>query len=145
MKKVAFFVCCLALLMACNSNTILKKPENLIPKDKMVAILADSYVARSASNTKNINGDRSINYLSYIYENHQIDSATFHSSLQYYSANVSVHEEILKNVQAKIEQQILEVKDLIKANDTLNEKELLNDFKDLENEEFDEELLREED
>lgn len=145
MKKVAYFICSFAFLVACNSNTIIKKPENLISKDKMADILADSYIAKSARNSKNLNGDRAINYLSYIYENHQTDSATFHSSLQYYSANVSVHEEILKNVKSKLEQKLVAIKDLIKDKDSLEEQKSFKDFKELENEELDKKELHPDD
>ncbi|WP_010134968.1 DUF4296 domain-containing protein [Ochrovirga pacifica] len=106
------------VMMACNSNTILKKPKNLIPKEKMATILADTYIAKTARNSKNLNGDRSINYLSYIYQNHQTDSTTFHNSLAYYSANVSEHEEILKKVEARLSFQIDSIRDLINK-DTL--------------------------
>lgn len=132
MKKVFYFLSLAVLITACNSNTIIKKPENLIAKDKMATILADSYIAKAARNSKNINGDRTINYLSYIYENHQTDSASFHASLKYYSANISLHEEILKNVKSKLELQLKEISDSVKVKDSLAEVQSYQEYKKLE-------------
>ena len=36
------------LLTSCTSNTILKKPVDLIPKDTMVLLLTDLFIAKSA-------------------------------------------------------------------------------------------------
>lgn len=94
------------LLMACNSNTIIKKPHHLIPKDKMVAIIFDSYIAKTAKKRKNIQGSININYHALLYKKHNIDSASFHQSLKYYTSDIKQNEEILKQVKAKIQQQL---------------------------------------
>ena len=54
MKNGGYFLVILFLVFAsCTSNTIYKKPENLIPKDSMIALLTDMYIASSAKNQKN--------------------------------------------------------------------------------------------
>ena len=48
MKKGFFYIAILLFLLSCTSNTIYKKPKDLIPKDSMVALLTDMYIASSA-------------------------------------------------------------------------------------------------
>lgn len=140
MKKIhyLFFICVITLL-SCNSNTIVKKPKNLIPKDKMVQVLTDVYIAKSAKNVNNIYKERNINYLSFIYKNHQIDSATFENSLKYYTINVSEHEEILKQVKENLtnllndaSNQQKEEEELEMAKDSLNLEHQLSKDPELE-------------
>lgn len=95
----------LLVFSSCDSNTIIKKPANLIPKDKMVEVLSDVYISKSARSLKNNNGDRNINYHSFVYKNHNIDSISFHQSLKYYSSDIKQNEEILKLVKEKIDKQ----------------------------------------
>lgn len=127
MKHLSYIVIFCFTLLSCNSNTILKKPKNLLPKEQMVSILVDTYIAKIARNTRNINGDRNINYLTFIYQNHHTDSITFDNSLKYYSANISQHEEILKLVKENIEYQLEEIKEAEKALDSLNTPSELHD------------------
>ncbi len=96
----------IALLMSCNSNTIIKKPDNLIPKQQMIAILTDTYLAKSAKNLTNTHGDKHISYHALIYQKHDIDSLRFHQSLKYYTSDISLNEEILKAVKATIDEQL---------------------------------------
>ena len=93
-------------LIACNSNTIPKKPDNLIPKDKMVKILTESYIAKNAKYSKNLNNETNLNYLAFIYDNNQTDSITFNQSLKYYISDISLNEEILKLVKEKIDKEL---------------------------------------
>lgn len=106
MIKYISYIFAFSFLIACNSNTILKKPDDLIPKDKMVKILTDSYIARGADGVNNADNERGINYLSMIYKMHNIDSITFNQSLKYYTADISLNEEILKLVQKTIDDQL---------------------------------------
>ena len=51
-----FYILFLALfLINCTSNTIIKKPDNLISKDEMVNILTDLFLANGGKNIKYIN------------------------------------------------------------------------------------------
>mgnify|MGYP000615930199 CR=1 FL=1 len=54
MNKFIYIIIVGFLLLSCTSNTILKKPDNLIPKDEMVDLLTDLFIAMNAQNTKNI-------------------------------------------------------------------------------------------
>lgn len=106
MKPISFLLLTTLLLLSCNSNTIPKKPEGLLSEDKMVALLYDSYLAKAAKSETNTNGDRNINYHALLYQKHQTDSVSFHESLKYYSYNIKQNEEILKQVKAKIDNEI---------------------------------------
>ena len=61
----------LLLLASCTSNTIYKKPKDLIPKDSMVALLTDMYIASSAKNRKNKFLKKEKNYVVLVYEKYK--------------------------------------------------------------------------
>lgn len=119
MRNSLYILASIFILMSCNSNTIIKKPENLISKEKMTDILVDTYIAKAAKNVTNINKDRNINYLSLIYQNHQTDSITFENSLKYYTANISEHQEILKATQQKLKLLLTEAEENQKSEEEL--------------------------
>ena len=91
------------ILQSCRSNTILKKPENLIPKDQMVDLLTDMYLASGAENVKNLNLQRKINYYTIVFEKYQIDSTQFKESNYYYTSRIDDYDEILEKVQVRID------------------------------------------
>lgn len=110
MIKSILYILAVSILIACNSNTIIKKPDNLLPKDKMVSILAESYIAKSAKTVLNVHNERNINYLAFIYTNQGIDSVTFNESLKYYTSDISLNEEILKLVQQSLDKKLEDLK-----------------------------------
>jgi len=95
-KAVLFFV--LTFLFSCTSNTIYEKPKDLIPKDTMVLLLADLYIASSAYFEKNTNLERKVNYMPLIYNKYQIDSVRFLSSNHYYMTIIDEYDELNKLV-----------------------------------------------
>lgn len=136
MKNLFYIFVCAFTLFSCNSNTIIKKPDHLLSKEKMVDILADTYIAKAAKNVNNIHKNRNINYLSLIYQNHQTDSITFDNSLKYYTSNISEHEEILKATQKKLKHLLDEAQekqtaeeDLKKVQDSIQKLDNEIDFK----------------
>ncbi len=94
---VSFF-----LLASCTSRTIYKKPDDLISKDQMVDMWTDIYIAHAARAVKNSNLERKVNYMPFIYEKYQIDSARFMRSNIYYTSKVEVYEELFKKVEERI-------------------------------------------
>jgi hypothetical protein len=121
MKKV-FIVLLIVLSASCTSNTILEKPKDLIPKDTMVMLITDLFIAKSAIGEKNLNNHRKVNYLPLVYNKYKIDSVRFKSSNFYY---MSVFEEY--NLIYKEVEKVLKVK-----KDTL-EKRLRKDPSDIKN------------
>lgn len=124
--RAVLYICIGLFLISCTSNTIYKKPENLIPKDSMVSLLTDMYIASSAKNQKNKFLKREKNYVVLVYEKYKIDSTRFDLSNTYYTSKVDEYTEILKRVKSNIDSLdvLYREKQLIK--DSLN-KEKINE------------------
>lgn len=101
MKKSIFFLG-IILLVSCTSKTILEKPKDLIPKDTMVLLLTDLYIAKSAYAEKNTNNERKINYVPLVYNKYLIDSTRFSSSNYYYTSKLEEYNLIFKEVETKL-------------------------------------------
>ena len=104
MKKTALFLS-VFILFSCTSNTIFKKPENVIPKDTMVALLTDLYIAAAAKTEKNIHLEKKVNYLPLVYNIYKIDSVRFKESSFYYLSLVDEYEEMLQQVNDNLKKQ----------------------------------------
>lgn len=84
----------------------MKKPENLISKEKMIAVLFDLAVVNSAkANNPQVLRKNNIEPMSYIYEKHGIDSIQFVESDRYYASIPKEHEEIFIAVEAGLEKE----------------------------------------
>jgi DNA repair ATPase RecN len=103
MNKFIYIIIVGFLLLSCTSNTILKKPDNLIPKDEMVDLLTDLFIAMNAQNTKNIDLKRNVDYFPLVFEKYKIDSTQFKESNYYYTSKVDDYDEILNEVQKRLE------------------------------------------
>lgn len=97
MKKLFYFFIAL-FLASCTSNTIYKKPENLIPRDTMVALLTDMYLASSTKSIKNKKLKRDVNYFPLIYKKYNIDSTRFAESNVYYMSVIEAYHEMFLEV-----------------------------------------------
>ncbi|WBX76908.1 DUF4296 domain-containing protein [Tenacibaculum ovolyticum] len=102
MKYFYYIFFCL-FLFSCTSNTIYKQPKNLIPKDSMVALLTDMYIASSANGKKNKLLKREKNYTVLIYEKYKIDTTRFDISNKYYTSKIEEYTEILEKVSSNID------------------------------------------
>lgn len=100
--KIAVFILGFLFLVSCTSNTILEKPKNLIPKDKMADILTDLFLATGAKSVKNSDGKRQLNYMSLVFEKHHIDSTRYKESNYYYTSLIDVNSEILTVVEKRL-------------------------------------------
>ena len=98
MYKIIYITFLSLLLINCTSNTIIKKPDNLIPKNQMVDVLTDMFLASGGENIKNIHLQRKVNYFPLVFEKHHIDSTQFKESNFYYVSRIDDYEEILKKV-----------------------------------------------
>ncbi len=92
------------LMLSCTSNTILKEPDNLIPREQMVDLLTDMYIANAAFSVKNKNLNRKIDYIPLVYEKYQIDSLRFHTSNLYYMSRIDDYEVIYKEVEVRLKE-----------------------------------------
>ena len=102
MNKVFYILILGGFLNACTSNTIIKKPDNLIPKEQMVDVLTDMLLASGGGNIKNKLLHRKVNYFPFVFEKHQIDSTRFKESDYYYISKIDEHNEILKKVEIRL-------------------------------------------
>jgi len=104
MKKRVLIIFVFSLFVSCTGNTIYEKPKDLIPKDSMVLLLKDLYLATAAKNIKNINLQRRFSYAPLVYQKYQIDSLRFHRSSLYYTSKVDFYEPMLKEVLTSLEE-----------------------------------------
>ena len=92
-------------LYSCSEEAI-KKPENLIPREKMSQILYDLALFNSAKSTNpGILEENNIEAMSYLYKKHGIDSAQFVNSDIYYASRPVEYEAIYKKVEQRLERE----------------------------------------
>ncbi|WP_181897233.1 DUF4296 domain-containing protein [Lutibacter oceani] len=75
----------------------------MIPKDQMVDLLTDLFIAMNAQTTKNIDLKRNVNYFPLVFEKYKIDSTQFKESNYYYTSKVDDYDDILNEVQVRLE------------------------------------------
>ncbi len=102
MKKISLLLIFI-FLSSCTSNTIFKRPEDLIPKDTMSLLIQDMMIASSAKFIKNTNKQKKINYMSFVYDKYKIDSVRFQNSNFYYISKIDLYEEIITDAKVKLE------------------------------------------
>ena len=107
-------------LFNCTSNTIIKKPDNLIPKDQMVDLLTDILIASEAKNIKNIDQKRNVNYYPFIYEKYHIDSTRFYESNIYYTSRIDDYKDLFEKVNERLNTIKLETDNEIKVRDSIH-------------------------
>lgn len=104
MKKV-IYIFVLVLIASC-AEKLMEKPNNLIPKDKMVNILNDLAILNAAKSTNvAILRNHNIDPMQYIFTKYEIDSLQFVESDRYYASIPEVHEKIYIEVEAKLTQE----------------------------------------
>lgn len=110
-------------LLSCNEN-LLEKPDDLIPEDKMVAILTDLAVVNAAKSTNMaVLQDLDIEPMDYIFKKYDIDSLQFVESDRYYASLPPEYEEIYKRVESKLEEQAKTMEEAKRVNDSLRRME----------------------
>ena len=97
-QKRVIFLGLFSVLVSCTGNTIYEKPKDLIPRDSMILLLKELYLATSAKSLKNVNQQRRINYVPLVYERYKIDSLRFNRSNFHYISKIDIYESILSEV-----------------------------------------------
>lgn len=113
-----FYILIFILVASCTSNTIFKKPDDLISKEEMVDLLTDLYLATSAKPVKNINGDKKIDYTFLVFEKYGIDTARFNKSNFYYTTKIDEYEDIYKKVETRLKESNSKYKEFKKVIDS---------------------------
>jgi len=102
MNKLIYILILSVFFTACTSNTIIKKPDNLIPKEQMVNLLTDILLAEGGDNIKNLNLQRNVNYFPLVFEKHKIDTVRFKESSFYYTSKIDDYTEIFEQVDKRL-------------------------------------------
>jgi len=105
MNKYFYILFLTLFLINCTSNTIIKKPDDLISKDQMVDLLTDMFLAIGGENIKNIHLERRVNYFPLVFEKYQIDTTQFKESNFYYISKIDDYDEILRRVDKRLKAQ----------------------------------------
>lgn len=103
MKRIFQFLLIFSLVISCTSNTIYKKPNDLIEKELMVELILNMQIATSARGSRNLNEERNIDYMYLVYNKFEIDSARFARSNFYYSTKIDDYTKILQEVKRRLE------------------------------------------
>lgn len=101
--KFKWMLICAVFLVSCQNVEEIKRPDNLIPEQKMVEVLTDLSIVYSAKNyNKKILEETGLPLDSYLYEKHQIDSLQLAQSTEYYAKNYLKFEEIYNQVRSNL-------------------------------------------
>ena len=119
MNKNIYFIV-LAFLVSCTSNTIYKEPKDLIPKDTMIALLTDMYLASSAKNIKNKFLKKESNYMVLVYNKYKIDTIRFDRSNKYYTSKADDYSDMLKKVKNNIDSLDKKYRELQRVKDSID-------------------------
>ncbi len=113
-------------LLGCQDVQRPEKPKNLIPKDKMVDIIAEAYLANAARNVdhrKIIASGMKLDSL--IYKKYNVDSIQFAKSNAYYADEMNIYAEIFTEVEERYNGMILKMDSLsrgkLESDSTKNE------------------------
>lgn len=103
MKRI-FLAILICLVVSCGEKLI-EKPDNLIPRDKIVQIYQDIILLNAAKSTNSkVLVENNITLMPYVYKKYNIDSVQLTQSDQYYAADPALYEELHKEVNTKLEE-----------------------------------------
>ena len=106
MKNTLTVILLFLLSISCNSNAV-KKPENLIEREKMVDIIFDLSILEAAKSQKPIVLEQyQIQSNAYVYKKYQIDSLQFANSVKYYATDLENYHSIYDSVNKRIERKL---------------------------------------
>lgn len=104
MKHSAILFILVLCFFGCQNVDLPEKPKNLIPKDKMIDILMESYLANAARSVDNksiiVKG---IKMDSLIYRNFGVDTIQFAKSNAFYAADVNTYMSIFQEVETRLD------------------------------------------
>lgn len=101
---VFFFIMFVAI--SCK-NSVEKKPDNLVPKDKMIELLADIHRLEGHVNNLNIQNSDTLAFIyrkmeSDLFKKHKIDTSAYYKSYKYYLVDPEVFTDLYNQVLEKI-------------------------------------------
>lgn len=94
------------LTIACNDSVNIKKPDNLISKDKMSDILYDLYTVNASKGVnKKLLESNGLMPETYVLTKYNIDSTQFADSNTYYSFDIETYKAIVEKVKTRLEKE----------------------------------------
>lgn len=113
--RTTVLVLCYILLLGCSKD---KVPEDVLPKDKMISLVIDMYLAESKVSNLGLNRDSSLAifevYEDTLLQKHGVEESVYRQSFSYYYDNPdkmeSIYEAVLDTLNLH-EQRIKEMKD----------------------------------
>ncbi len=104
MQRILAHILLLLSIISCSDIDKPKKPDNLIPKDKMVEIIVDINLLNAAKGiNKRVLEEHHINPEKYILEKYNVDSIQFKASNNYYAYDIKTYEAIYKSAKEALE------------------------------------------
>lgn len=100
--KIIYTILLVVFLLGCQDKVNYEKPEGLIGKSEMIDLLYDMHLAVGTSNIQNVHLEKDRNYMSLVYQKHNIDSTRFAESNLYYTAHIQEYEDIFEEVERRI-------------------------------------------
>jgi hypothetical protein len=101
-KRVIFLILLAVMTVGCE-KPVVEKPQNLIPRDRMVQIITDMHLAESVYQNRRYSSDQVIQfteadfYYSVLHK-YQVADSTFEKSVIYYSSFPTEFEKIYSRV-----------------------------------------------
>ena len=120
------------LLVSCQNVEEIKKPDGLIPEQKMVEVLTDLSILYSAKNfNKRILEQTGVPLKTYLYKKHKIDSLELAQSTEYYAKNYTQFKKIYTQVKLNLDKIKTDL-EVVQAQedclrDSINDVRVLND------------------
>ncbi|NND79656.1 MAG: DUF4296 domain-containing protein [Maribacter sp.] len=115
------WVILLAILLFSCGEKLLDKPEDLIPKDKMINILRDITILNSArSISVTVFHDQKIDPTTFVLSKYEVDSLQFVISDRYYASLPNEYEAMYVEVEKQLEQKEEHVSEAKKIKDSLD-------------------------
>lgn len=93
----------------------IKRPDNIIPEEKMEKILLDYHMAKAVSN--NIGYDDAYKkeaYKNYVLKKYEISESDFDSSFAWYARNTKIFEKIYQNIEKNISSRLETVDNVLR-------------------------------
>ncbi|MDB4292096.1 DUF4296 domain-containing protein [Maribacter sp.] len=125
MKNNWIYSVVLVLLVSCGEELI-PKPDNLIPKDKMVDIIQEMAVINIARSTyTEILRDNEIDPTGFVLKKYNVDSLQFVESDRYYVSKPGEYEDIYEIVEKRLEAKGKAISETKRIKDSLSLKNRL--------------------
>ncbi len=114
------FVILFAILLTSCGEKLLDKPEDLIPKDKMINILRDITILNSARSTSvTILHDYKIEPTTFVFSKYGVDSLQFVTSDKYYASLPNEYEAMYVEIEKQLDNEKEQLSEAKRIKDSL--------------------------